>query len=757
MQNLVDFIESTGHILVACTGNARHLFFGGLIVRMDVAIDPVLQTENQQLAEPKKFVLDEEAKEGIAYVAKLFTNDRLSREAFTFLAPENSSEDVGTDQDVTVITKITMHPFFDKKMDDQYNLQSLMMLLSPGVMSLSCTMCYLSYNAFSDSLFELDDEADPIYSRGFATGGDGMGCMGCGCIIMDGETVGRWILEVGNRLFEEGSLPGLPSWEQEESPELRVSLKAWEDACSVAMGPIFADLVETAFKQAEAGFYQLGRRALQVHPDKGGSKEAFHSVYQAFETLADSEARKKHDNSLATWKVKVAPQPRSRKRKKKAAASRTNAGTFEASDLPKQPTTGTGAEKTSASLPDRQIRLLERLHRCLQNLPRDVRLDVIKQDFSQKQRLILEKWMVDKSSQAPEAPAPSPSHDSKQPLCEPYAAVLSSCGTVLNRPKIGTEPSRKNLVQRKAGGKKTGCNKRKRSLCGSVRKTGGSNSNCYVAMIYFDGIGLITGKSDLPTALEFVVILTAVKQKMLAPTRTASCFQQSLQDALVYACREQGKDCADLDLRFCVALKFAALLGPGNRLQSPIVYSIENLAKLRSSMNPFREYSKNVSSSLFWWYSPEHMQDAWKRLQMAVSDAWTTAGVDSTQALRRIRAWHDASKSTRDRHLRFWERHHMALQDKIKHRPQKLRPNYVPRQDCDDPVHAVKKLLVIWGVLLEKKAQRAEKERRKAFQKKAKAQKDRLAELKRKREHKENASAENQVAQVAVQHVDLHH
>ena len=57
---------------------------------------------------------------------------------------------------------------------------------------------------------------------------------------MDGETVGNWILEVGTRLFEEarpgrvmlrfwisafsvsclgppaqGSLPGLPSWEQE--------------------------------------------------------------------------------------------------------------------------------------------------------------------------------------------------------------------------------------------------------------------------------------------------------------------------------------------------------------------------------------------------------------------------------------------------------------------------------------------------------------------------------------------------------------
>ena len=35
------------------------------------------------------------------------------------------------------------------------------------------------------------------------------------------------------------------------------------------------------------------RRALHVHPDKGGSEEAFHLVYHAFETLADPEARKK--------------------------------------------------------------------------------------------------------------------------------------------------------------------------------------------------------------------------------------------------------------------------------------------------------------------------------------------------------------------------------------------------------------------------------------------------------------------------------
>ena len=40
------------------------------------------------------------------------------------------------------------------------------------------------------------------------------------------------------------------------------------------------------------------RRALQVHPDKGGSKEQFHAVYQALEILFDQEARKRYDFRL---------------------------------------------------------------------------------------------------------------------------------------------------------------------------------------------------------------------------------------------------------------------------------------------------------------------------------------------------------------------------------------------------------------------------------------------------------------------------
>ena len=57
------------------------------------------------------------------------------------------------------------------------------------------------------------------------------------------------------------------------------------------------------------------RRALQVHPDKGGSKEQFHLVYQALETLGDPAARKKYDHGLAT-KTGISTGSRQKKRKR---------------------------------------------------------------------------------------------------------------------------------------------------------------------------------------------------------------------------------------------------------------------------------------------------------------------------------------------------------------------------------------------------------------------------------------------------------
>lgn len=72
------------------------------------------------------------------------------------------------------------------------------------------------------------------------------------------------ITELGNRLFERGCLPGLPSWESEESPEFVSSIDLWDQASEEESATPFNSLVQASFLQAEAAFGQMGRLASRM-------------------------------------------------------------------------------------------------------------------------------------------------------------------------------------------------------------------------------------------------------------------------------------------------------------------------------------------------------------------------------------------------------------------------------------------------------------------------------------------------------------
>ena len=317
---------------------------------------------------------------------------------------------------------------------------------------------------------------------------------------------------------------------------------------------------------------------------------------------------------------------------------------------------------------------------------------------------------------------------------QPEAFVTLSEGSS----KPAATVSGKALTQQK--GRKKTCSKksarRPRRSCGAICRTilfGRQVS--YSTRIRFDLVDIRTGLSDLQTALERLIILTSVKQKAQDPAKSSTCFEERLQEALLASAIEHGRDLAELNLRFAVSQTAGFSFGGNFNVQSPTVHSIQELAKLRSFMTPFRQYSRKVGLSL---------QDAWQRFQIAIADMFAAAGADSTGVLRRIRACHDTNSSARDRQLQVWERQHMALQDQVKHRPKSLSSDYIPlnhRRSWEKTLSAVKKLLGRWGLLLKRKSQLAEKERRKALQKRSRAQRRRLEELKRKRQQEEDEEA----------------
>ena len=538
------------------------------------------------------------------------------------------------------------------------------------------------------------------------------------------------------------------------------------------------------------------RRALQVHPDKGGSKEEFHLVYQALETLGDAASRQKYDQSLATTKTgpaSHATHPKSKKRKREethAQAASCNAktetkptvpgkkSTTFAGKAPSKPTATATAQATpgkksttfagkasSSSKPPRatampaepqslQTKLLMKIRDLLKRLPREVRNDVITNQFSQKQRVLLEKFMVDNADAsstqghsevkvlAPPAgksaphqaefeteTSPRQTPDSSHGSCLVVSPATISAEANLGRrfahsmekkwhpkkrdrtahdaicnesghsamhetpgegsyalaiptSKRGRRPD-KRITRVKQAGKRKAKDKKafKARSSGCVIRAGPSCS-LYLARIRFDSFEMRTGYCcDLKTALEDLMVLTSVKQKM-RNHRGAGTFVENLQAALASSATEHGRNLADLKLCFSVVQSAGYFIG--RDLHSPSVRSLEVFGKMRSVLEPFRQYAKNLGKqNVYWLFSPVHLEDAWERFQSAVGQAWELAGVDSTAFLQKIRSPYEAQAPFRNASLQRWERQQMAIQDKNKHRPHHLRErNPTHRLEC---------------------------------------------------------------------------
>jgi len=98
----------------------------------------------------------------------LFESIALLSVAGTGRTTESENIKSGNETSITYETKITTHPFFDNSQGAEYNMQSAMMIASPITMIFCCILCYISYNAYSNSLFgEEDVEAAPLQGRGY--------------------------------------------------------------------------------------------------------------------------------------------------------------------------------------------------------------------------------------------------------------------------------------------------------------------------------------------------------------------------------------------------------------------------------------------------------------------------------------------------------------------------------------------------------------------------------------------------------------
>ena len=441
------------------------------------------------------------------------------------------------------------------------------------------------------------------------------------------------------------------------------------------------DEIKVAFK----------KRALQVHPDKGGSKEAFHLVYEALETLANPDSRRKYDHSLVKSGTTEKSQTGCGLKRKRSHPKPKPAEPSQKHKSAKQGNRS-GADHRESEAPaaqSKETKLLIKIRDLLKGLPRNVRSDVITKEFSQKQRLKLEKWMVDNSGTGARDAGTLPLNEQSFASCsasDPGPKVMQDveleddqgCHGLtiqIQRNKCWVAAKRssaKQLGRHKVLQGKEKRAKRNRYGWGSLRKNSTKKDPSYLARIGLDNVELTTRYTDLQTALEYLVILTSVKQKVQDGTGLSN-FEDRLQVALESSAEEHGRDVRDLKVVFSVQQRVAIFIGR-SVLRSPCVRSFEALRKLRFLLNPFRAYAKKnlQGAQIYWQYSPGHLQDAWERFQKAVTETWEVAGTDCPKDMNEVHALYEATATSRQRNLESWERQHMAIQDKNAHRPRTL-------------------------------------------------------------------------------------
>ncbi|CAJ1422834.1 unnamed protein product [Effrenium voratum] len=164
------------------------------------------------------------------------------------------------------------------------------------------------------------------------------------------------------------------------------------------------------------------RQALALHPDKGGSKEAFQQALRAFEVLSDDASRAEYHKSLLQAKGSKRPRQesargRTAKRRKTEAGAKPSRPTKQGKCPERGPrATGAGrAHRAKASfrlqslarVKGQEDQLLQRVFTLLQKLTAVRRRQLLQEGFTQAQRKALETWALTQSPR-PKAPKPRP-------------------------------------------------------------------------------------------------------------------------------------------------------------------------------------------------------------------------------------------------------------------------------------------------------------------------------------------------------------
>ena len=330
--------------------------------------------------------------------------------------------------------------------------------------------------------------------------------------------------------------------------------------------------------------------------------------------------------------------------------------------------------------------LIFKIHEVLLSLSRDVRAQVIGAYFSEEQRRLLERWMVEKASRSSSTrstPKTKPmesqdsqdSQDSKHREAMPTVLKLQFDNEKLQEvqatekhpqfsiedTKISFDGPRQAILERSSG-KRPGARKRKKSAISGLISWTGKTGTSYRAYVVFSCLFIESKQCDMPTALDILVLLTATKQRISQSQLEKKTFGECVQDALDANAEEYGLSLADMGLRFRLLLRHRFFLGT-KQMITPKFKSMLELGREYDKLNQINMVNRTRQNVLFT-TGPMELEHQWKDFLLAWGDVCASVGWDRSDAMTNLLQIYNSNKEYRLESLRRWELLQMSAEDK---------------------------------------------------------------------------------------------
>lgn len=460
------------------------------------------------------------------------------------------------------------------------------------------------------------------------------------------------------------------------------------------------------------------RQALALHPDKGGSKEAFQRALRAFEVLSDESSRTEYNRSLQKAKSfrrtrplgkKPSPfgsvggsvggclggHPKSAKAGKQSPAK---AKMFRGGPQKGQPQCDfhqadlSGDVRSSHRL--RQTKTVEdelmaKVFSLLQKLPPSRRLKLLQDCFSQTHRLALEAWVLayrDMHKGQRLLSVTEPETASFSPVADPSQGSSKRCQ---QHHLAASQHAMLEAVDRQKTLAITDSEQAKAAMATNKftekQPPKAANTMRGIASFYRKGIAIyqvsvcvqslcITARKvkELDRAIDILLILMSIKQKIgrVEP----ELFAQNMTAIVPAVLEEHGMTAEDLGLRFQVMMCMRFWVRPP--LHTPQQTKLEDAlsawCRLIRFCSPVGQGARGFARM-----DLNELQERWLAFREEYLDILEIGGSGGhcgdrrSSASRRLDALAEASRPQRERRLERWNRLAMLQEDRPRHQSKK--------------------------------------------------------------------------------------